>query len=70
MLFFHVFLLPHIPTRMTPNYHLWQLYRKQGDDNQARAMAQKIISQPLKVETTFTLRIKGQVRQYLMLGDP
>jgi len=55
-----------VPTRIVPNYHLWQLYIKQGYYDQAQAIAQKILSQPVKVETTFTLRIKGQVKQYLL----
>jgi len=55
-----------VPARILPNYHLWKLYVKHNDDNHARAMAQKIISQPLKVENTFTLQVKGQMKQYLI----
>jgi tetratricopeptide (TPR) repeat protein len=55
-----------VPNRISPNYHLWQLYVKQGDCTQAHAMAQKILSQPVKVENTFTLRVKGQIKRYLL----
>ena len=55
-----------VPTRILPNYRLWQLYVKRGDENQAHKLAQKIISQPLKVENTFTLQVKGEINRYLI----
>jgi hypothetical protein len=58
-----------VPTRISPNYYLWKLYVKLGNHNQARTMAQKILSQPVKVENTFTLRVKGQIRQYYISPD-
>lgn len=54
-----------IPTRILPNYCLWRLYIKLNHNDPACAMAQKILSQPLKVENTFTLQVKGQIRRYL-----
>jgi len=55
-----------VPTRISTNYHLWKLYVKRNDDNQAQKMAQRILLQPLKVENTFTLQVKGQMKQYLI----
>ena len=55
-----------VPTRVLPNYRLWKLYVKRGDSEQAHAMAQKILTQPVKVETTFTLQVKGEMRRYLI----
>ncbi|MCL1936868.1 MAG: hypothetical protein FWF52_00525 [Candidatus Azobacteroides sp.] len=54
-----------VPARILPHYRLWQLYVKCGDEKQAKAMAQKILSQPVKVENTFTLQVKGQINRYL-----
>ena len=56
-----------VPGRILPNYRLWQLYVKRGDCERARAMAQKILSQALKVENTFTLQVKGEMKRYLEL---
>ena len=50
-----------IPTRLLPNYRLWQLYIRQGDTVAARRMAQKILEMPLKVENTFTSMAKEEV---------
>ncbi|MDR0542979.1 MAG: O-antigen ligase family protein [Dysgonamonadaceae bacterium] len=54
-----------VPARIMPNYHLWRLYINRGDDGQAHATAHKILSQPVKVENTFTLRVKGEMKRYL-----
>ena len=54
-----------VPTRILSNYRLWQLYIKRGDEKLAYAMAQKILSLPVKVENTFTLQVKGKMKQYL-----
>lgn len=53
-----------IPTRLRPNYLLWKLYLEQGKVEQAARIAEHILSQPLKVENTFTLRAKGEVKRY------
>jgi tetratricopeptide (TPR) repeat protein len=55
-----------VPTRISPNYYLWRLYVKLGNHDSARETAYKILSQPVKIENTFTLRVKGRIRQYLM----
>lgn len=54
-----------IPTRLKPNYYLWVLYQKSGDKEKAIQTANKILTQPLKVENTFTLRAKAEVREFL-----
>lgn len=54
-----------IPSRIIPNYNLWELYRQTGEESKAVDAAKKIIGQPIKVENTFTIRIRRQVRRYL-----
>lgn len=56
-----------IPTRLMPNYLLWNLYLHQGRNNEAEKMALHILNQPLKVENTFTIRAKNEVR--IKLGE-
>lgn len=53
-----------IPTRRLPAYRLWKLYREQGNTKLARQLAEQILSQPLKVENTFTLRTKAEVERW------
>lgn len=54
-----------IPTRLRPNYSLWKLYLSQDRTEQAKAIAGRMLAQPLKVENTFTLRAKAEVRDHL-----
>jgi len=54
-----------IPTRLTPNYLLWKLYVEQGDTLRAVETAHSLLSQPLKVGNTFTIRAKSEVRKWL-----
>lgn len=54
-----------IPTRLTPKYKLWRLYMENGDNKAAMAVARQIITQPLKIETVFTIRAKAEVEDYL-----
>lgn len=54
-----------IPTRVRPNYKLWNLYLLQNDTVNARSMAWHILEQPLKVENSFTLKVKREIRNYL-----
>jgi len=54
-----------IPTRLTPNYLLWKLYIEQGDTSRAVEAARALLSQPLKVENTFTIRAKAEVKIWL-----
>lgn len=53
-----------IPSRLKPNYQLWRLYVEKGDSLAARKMADRMLSQPLKVENTFTLRAKVIIKKY------
>lgn len=54
-----------IPTRLRPNYLLWKLYLDAGRNDDATRTAWKILSMPLKVENTYTLRVKDEVREWL-----
>ena len=54
-----------IPTRLRPNYLLWKLYLDAGRNDDATRTAWKILSMPLKVENTYTLRVKEEVREWL-----
>lgn len=56
-----------VPTRIMPNYKLWNLFVEKGNFREADEYAEKIMSQPVKVENTVTLSIKGEVLRYL--GD-
>lgn len=53
-----------IPTRIRPKYLLWRLYISNGRDEKAYDTAQEILSMPLKIENTFTLRVKDEIRQW------
>ncbi|MDR2129625.1 MAG: hypothetical protein LBP56_00410 [Odoribacteraceae bacterium] len=54
-----------VPARVTPRYYLWEMYAREGDHRSARAMAHEILATRVKVETTFTLRAKANVKRYL-----
>lgn len=54
-----------IPTRLKPSYGLWKMYLTKGDMVNAMRMAKEILNQPLKLENTFTLRSKAEVRLWL-----
>lgn len=51
-----------IPTRIRPRYLLWEMMLKQGRDNEAEILAKEILSRPVKVENTFTLRVKQKLQ--------
>jgi hypothetical protein len=53
-----------IPTRLTPNYLLWKLYLVSGDTVRAAETARRLLAQPLKIENTFTIKAKAEVRKY------
>lgn len=55
-----------VPTRMRPNYKLWHMYLESGDTINANSMARRILVQPLKVENSFTVNAKSEVRDYLL----
>lgn len=54
-----------IPTRLTPNYKLWKLYILQGDTIHAIRKAQYILQQNLKIENSFTLKAKTEIKSFL-----
>ena len=58
-----------IPTRLCPNYQLWKLYVKQGDLMKAKKIGRKILTQPLKVENTYTLKAKVEIKEWLQIHD-
>lgn len=54
-----------IPSRVTPQYELFEIYLETGDSVNATATAQRILTQPVKIESTKTLRMKAFARDYL-----
>lgn len=54
-----------IPTRMRPKYYLWELYACRQNRSKAQEMARDILVMPLKVENSFTLKVKRRMRQYI-----
>lgn len=54
-----------IPTRITPHYKLWKLYVSQNNIIIAIREAQYILQQELKVENSFTLKVKAEIRTFL-----
>ena len=54
-----------IPTRIRPNYKLWNLYLLQQDTVNARKMALHILAQRVKVENTFSIKVRGRMKQFL-----
>lgn len=58
-----------IPTRLTPNYLLWKLYLKTSRPRQAEYIAKHILAQPLKVENTFTIRAKSEIKDFYRKGQ-
>ncbi len=53
-----------IPTRLTPHYKLWKLYILQGDTIHAIRKAQYILQQNLKIENSFTLKAKTEIKSF------
>lgn len=51
-----------IPSRVRPKYLLWKLYLNHGRKSEAKKLANTILSQPLKTENTFTLRVKQEIK--------
>ncbi|MDR1024027.1 MAG: hypothetical protein LBL94_12285 [Prevotellaceae bacterium] len=59
-----------VPTRVRPKCYLWELYVAQGDTAAAIDIAQKILRSPVKAESVYTLRVKGDMRQFLKNAAP
>ena len=54
-----------IPHRILPKYKLFQLYRNVGDTIQMKIIGERLLSTSVKVESTQTLQIKGEVKKQL-----
>ena len=54
-----------VPGKITPNYLLWQNSLQRGDTTTAITIAERILKQPLKAESTYTLRVKSEIRRFL-----
>lgn len=54
-----------IPTRIRPKYYLWELYVSLGNKSKALEVAKEILSMPLKLENSYTLRIKRKMKVYI-----
>lgn len=55
-----------IPTRIRPRYYLWELNVDKGDIQGAIKMAEDILVMPLKIENTFTLKVKRKMREFIV----
>lgn len=55
------------PSRFTPLYKIYSLYRRIGDGKEATAMAQLILEKPIKIQSNTIDFIKAQVRRDLEL---
>lgn len=54
-----------VPTRFTPKYLLFKMYRTENRTNEAVKIAEEILRMPLKVENTYTLRHKAEINAFL-----
>lgn len=53
-----------VPGLMQPKYLLWQTYIHQGKEYEAKEIADTILRMKVKVENTYTLRIRNEVINY------
>ena len=53
-----------VPSRLTPKYKLFHLYKSYGMRKEALILRDNILETPLKKESTKELRIKGEVKNY------
>ncbi len=58
-----------VPSRITPRYKLFRLYLSKGDTLSAVSYGRKILSFKPKVESTITLRMKGEIKSFLRKWD-
>ncbi|MGV8090413.1 MAG: O-antigen ligase family protein [Mangrovibacterium sp.] len=58
-----------VPSRITPKYRLFELYVGQNDSIAACRIGKAILSQPVKVEGTHTLKMKAAVKEFLGHGN-
>ena len=55
-----------IPSRITPKYKLFVLYKDSGDSLSAVKIANEIMTMKIKIEGSHALKMKGLVRMYLL----
>ncbi|MDR2126874.1 MAG: O-antigen ligase family protein [Prevotellaceae bacterium] len=53
------------PNRILPNYGLFKLYQKLGNEKEAILMANKILNQHIKIDNTQTVRILFEIENWL-----
>ena len=53
-----------VPTRIRPKYNLWELYKDIGQSEKAIEIANAILAMKLKIESTYTLRMKRRIKEY------
>ena len=53
-----------IPTRISPNYLLWKSYLSQGKINDADSICTHILTQPIKVKNTYTIKIQREIKEW------
>lgn len=58
-----------VPTRFTPKYLLFKMYQSENRTNKAIKMAEEILRMPLKVENTYTLKRKTEIKAFLKHTD-
>lgn len=54
-----------VPSRVTPRYKLFKLYLSKGDTISAVLSGRNVLSLKPKVESTKTLRMKGEIKDFL-----
>ena len=54
-----------LPGRFLPRYKLFSLYRRYGKQTEAVEEAREILSLPVKIDNTLSLKIRGEVRRFL-----
>ncbi len=58
-----------IPTRVLPRYLLWKLEVQSNNTENAINIAKTIIGQQTKIENTFTIRVRAEMKKYLDSND-
>ena len=54
-----------VPSKITPRYKLFRLYISRGDTILAVSLGRIVLSLKPKVESTKTLRMKGEIKDFL-----
>lgn len=58
-----------VPCRIMPNYMLFKLYVEMEDYTSAYRMAENILSQPVSITGSIVLRIRNEVKEWLIDND-